>query len=181
MLTQAKQLAKKVLSFSRVHNQKLSEHSAVTRPAEKAVPDPIVESDVQPQVDTVDSLGVISGVPEKHLKRRVKIYKPPRTATQQGRGSKYAVWKLEFEKLEEGDRWTNPLMGWTSTGDPLSQTAVYFPDKDSAIEYAKRYGLSYIVYEPEEEEEHIRSFNAYGKSMVHQWNHNGVPKYDDEE
>lgn len=78
MLTQAKQLAKKVLSFSRVHNQKLSEHSAVTRPAEKAVPDPVVESDVQPQVDTVDSLGVISGVPEKHLKRRVKIYKPPR-------------------------------------------------------------------------------------------------------
>ncbi|GJQ11808.1 hypothetical protein GpartN1_g3599.t1 [Galdieria partita] len=180
MFAFTKQFTRKLFSRNR-YNQKLLEHSAVTKPAEKAVPDPMVEPDVQPPVDSVDSLGVISGVPERHLKRRVKIYRPPRTATQQGRGSKYAVWKLEFEKLEEGDRWTNPLMGWTSTGDPLSQTAVYFPDRDSAIEYAKRYGLSYIVFEPEEEEEHIRSFNAYGKSMVHQWNHSGVPKYEDEE
>eukprot|EP00871_Galdieria_phlegrea_P001934 jgi/Galph1/2741/GphlegSOOS_G1429.1 len=180
MLSSLRRSIKALLSL-RYAAPKTWEHTAATHPAEKPVVDPIVEPETEQQPAQKDTLGIISGIPDKHLQRRVKIYKPPRTATQQGRGSKYAVWKLEFEKLEEGDRWTNPLMGWTSTGDPLSQTAVYFPDKESAVEYAKRYGLSYMLYEPEEEEERIRSFNAYGKSMVHQWNHNGVPKYEDEE
>lgn len=33
-----------------------------------------------------------------------------RVATQQGRGAMSQMWRVQFEKMEGGDRWTNPLM-----------------------------------------------------------------------
>jgi hypothetical protein len=37
-------------------------------------------------------------------------------------------------------RWTNPLMGWTSTADPQSQVTLYFDTQDEAIRFATRQG-----------------------------------------
>ncbi|MED6149620.1 NADH dehydrogenase [ubiquinone] iron-sulfur protein 4, mitochondrial [Stylosanthes scabra] len=61
-------------------------------------------------------VGMVSGIPEQHLKRRVVIYSPARTASQQGSG-KVGHWKMDFLSTQ---KWENPLMGWTSTGDPYS-------------------------------------------------------------
>jgi NADH dehydrogenase (ubiquinone) Fe-S protein 4 len=37
-------------------------------------------------------------------------------------GEKYAhQWQLTWKN---GERWTNPLMGWTSSADPMSQVKV---------------------------------------------------------
>ncbi|KAJ8640756.1 hypothetical protein MRB53_017450 [Persea americana] len=64
-------------------------------------------------------IGIVSGIPHEHLHRRVVIYSPARTATQQGSG-KVGKWKENFMSTQ---KWENPLMGWTSTGDPYANIA----------------------------------------------------------
>ncbi|KAK6938567.1 NADH dehydrogenase ubiquinone Fe-S protein 4, mitochondrial [Dillenia turbinata] len=61
-------------------------------------------------------VGLVSGIPEEHLRRRVVIYSPAGTASQQGSG-KVGRWKINFLSTQ---KWENPLMGWTSTGDPYA-------------------------------------------------------------
>ena len=59
-----------------------------------------------------DQVGVISGVPDEHIKtRRVRIYQPAKNAMQSGT-SNTKLWQIEFETRE---RWENPLIGWTSS------------------------------------------------------------------
>mmetsp|Transcript_44100 Transcript_44100/g.71802 ORF Transcript_44100/g.71802 Transcript_44100/m.71802 type:complete len:149 (-) Transcript_44100:143-589(-) len=87
----------------------------------------------------------LTGVPEEHLKRVVHIYQPTKTAMQQGRGFKTTRWKIDFP---QGAKWVNPLMGWVSTNDPLSQTSLYFDTKDAAIAYAEKYGFVYELSSP---------------------------------
>eukprot|EP00184_Porphyridium_aerugineum_P007886 CAMPEP_0184692536 /NCGR_PEP_ID=MMETSP0313-20130426/980_1 /TAXON_ID=2792 /ORGANISM="Porphyridium aerugineum, Strain SAG 1380-2" /LENGTH=151 /DNA_ID=CAMNT_0027150373 /DNA_START=245 /DNA_END=703 /DNA_ORIENTATION=+ len=131
-------------------------------------------ADRRPEAD----LGRIAGTPEEHLRRRLKIYRPTATSMQQGgKGIELKMWTAIYDKLEDGDRWVNPLMGWTSTADPVSNLKLQFPSKEEAIDYAKKYGYDYVVEEPEEPKENVRKFTPYGKSMVHQWRHK-LPKYD---
>ena len=47
-----------------------------------------------------------------------RIYKPSRNAMQSGKG-KSESWLLEFES--DAPRTTDPLMGWTSSGDTRQQ------------------------------------------------------------
>lgn len=79
----------------------------------------------------------MSGVPEEHIKeRRVRIFVPAKNAMQSGtNGSK--TWRIEFETRE---RWENPLMGWSSTGDPLSNTHVAFASKEDAAAFCEKNG-----------------------------------------
>ena len=100
---------------------------------------------------------------------------------QQGRGSLQQLWKAEFEKLEGADRWINPLMGWTSTGDPLSNMRMSFPTKEAAVDYAKRNGFEFIVYEPEKEKKNVRNIAAFRKAMVHHWGHQSIPVYEQDD
>ncbi|KAK4538046.1 hypothetical protein CDCA_CDCA15G4071 [Cyanidium caldarium] len=120
----------------------------------------------------------IAGTPEVHRERRVRIYRPARSANQQGRGSRTQLWRAEFETLDGYGNWVNPLMGWTSTGDPLSQTFLTFSTKEAAVDYAQRNGLAYVVYEPHQESVHRRNIVPFGRAMVHHWRHEGVPQYD---
>lgn len=119
---------------------------------------------------------ILSGIPDKHAIRNVRIYKPTKVATQQGRGSLTQMWRMQFEKLEGGDRWTNPLMGWTSTGDPLSNMGMSFPSKEAAIAYAERNGYEFKVIEPEEEKQNVRPILPFKRAMVHHWRHE-APDY----
>lgn len=128
---------------------------------------------------TDGTVNVLSGIPDKHAARRVRIYKPAKVATQQGRGSLTQMWKMQFEKIEGDDRWTNPLMGWTSTGDPLSNMGMPFPTKEAAMKYAERYGFEYNVIEPEEEKQQVRKIAPFKRAMVHHWRHE-APVYDGE-
>eukprot|EP00252_Welwitschia_mirabilis_P000886 TRINITY_DN10880_c0_g1_i1.p1 TRINITY_DN10880_c0_g1~~TRINITY_DN10880_c0_g1_i1.p1 ORF type:complete len:161 (+),score=28.73 TRINITY_DN10880_c0_g1_i1:252-734(+) len=91
--------------------------------------------------------GIISGIPEEHLRRRVIIYCPSRTATQQG-SSRVGRWKINFVSTQ---KWENPLMGWTSTGDPyayVGEAALEFHSKEAAIEFVKKHGWEFTVKEP---------------------------------
>ncbi|KAH1080000.1 hypothetical protein J1N35_019761 [Gossypium stocksii] len=89
-------------------------------------------------------IGLVSGIPEEHLRRRVVIYSPARTATQQGSG-KVGKWKINFVSTQ---KWENPLMGWTSTGDPyanVGDSALGFDSEEAAKSFAERHGWDYVV------------------------------------
>ncbi|ERN18625.1 hypothetical protein AMTR_s00065p00165170 [Amborella trichopoda] len=89
-------------------------------------------------------IGMVSGIPEEHLNRRVLIYSPARTASQQGSG-KVGKWKINFLSTQ---KWENPLMGWTSTGDPyanVGDAALYFDSEEAAKAFAEKHGWDYEV------------------------------------
>jgi hypothetical protein len=51
--------------------------------------------------------------------------------------------KLRFERRSAP--YIEPLMGWTSDDDTLSQVELSFPSPESAVAYARRQGLQYAV------------------------------------
>ena len=66
--------------------------------------------------------------------RKAKIYVPNKNPMQSGLG-KTNKWILEFETK---DPTRNPLMGWESSNDTLSELKLEFSSKDQAINYAKK-------------------------------------------
>ena len=76
--------------------------------------------------------------------RKAKIYKPTKTAMQSGmRNTKN--WLLEFDTLNTG---INPLMGWETSRDTMSEVRLEFQNKEQAIKYAKKNNLDYYIIEP---------------------------------
>ena len=55
-------------------------------------------------------------------------------------------WLLEFDTLDTG---VNPLMGWETSQDTMSEVQLEFPSKKQAIEYAKKNNIEYYVVEPQ--------------------------------
>ena len=68
-----------------------------------------------------------------------RIYQRPKSAMSSGKALT-AQWILEFEPAEA--RGTDPLMGWTSSGDTQSQVTLRFDSCDKARAYAERYGIA---------------------------------------
>ncbi|KAM5264657.1 NADH dehydrogenase [ubiquinone] iron-sulfur protein 4, mitochondrial [Ctenodactylus gundi] len=99
------------------------------------------------QLITVDEkldITTLTGVPEEHIKtRKVRIFIPARNNMQSGVNNT-KKWKMEFDTRE---RWENPLMGWASTADPLSNMVLAFSTKEDAIAFAEKNGWSYDVEE----------------------------------
>ena len=63
-----------------------------------------------------------------------KIYQPTKTAMQSGLG-KSDKWIIEFQTKDSG---VNPLMGWESSTDTLSELNLEFSAKELAIKYEKK-------------------------------------------
>ena len=74
-----------------------------------------------------------------------RIYRPARSATQSGM-ARTKQWLLEFE--QEAGKETDPLMGWTSSGDMRQQLRLWFDTKEEAVAYATREGIAHRVEEP---------------------------------
>lgn len=58
-------------------------------------------------------------------------------------------WVLEFDTLQTG---INPLTGWQTSRDTMSEIKIEFLNKDQAISYAKKNNLDYYIIEPEKRE-----------------------------
>ena len=56
--------------------------------------------------------------------------------------SNIQYWKMNFDNRE---RWENPLMGWSSSGDPLSNMDVEFNTKEEAIAHCEKNGWKWFV------------------------------------
>lgn len=70
-----------------------------------------------------------------------RIYRVSRPVTTAGKARK--SWRLVFERRTTP--FIEPLMGYIGGDDPLTQVELEFPDLESAIGYAKRQGLTYVV------------------------------------
>jgi|TARA_B100001964_G_C14013361_1_gene500417 NADH dehydrogenase (ubiquinone) Fe-S protein 4 len=77
--------------------------------------------------------------------KRAKIYKPTKTAMQSGKRNTKS-WLLKFDTLDTG---INPLMGWETSKDTMSEVKLKFSSKVQAINYAKKNNVDYYVIEPQ--------------------------------
>lgn len=81
-------------------------------------------------------------------------------------------WVLEFKPSAR--RSADPLMGWTSSSDMLSQVRLDFDSRDAAIDYASRHGIAAVVEEPSASAPVRRAMGyagnfAYGRKVP--WSH----------
>jgi len=76
--------------------------------------------------------------------KKAKIYIPTKTAMQSGLG-KNNKWLLEFYT---DNKTLNPLMGWETSSNTLSEVKLEFISKDEAINYAKTNNIDYDLIEP---------------------------------
>ena len=64
----------------------------------------------------------------------------------QSGNKKYSKWTVEFITERPG---INPLMGWESSTDTLSELKLEFSTKELAIEYANKNKIDFEVVEPQ--------------------------------
>ena len=76
--------------------------------------------------------------------KKAKIYSPNKSPMQSGIKNK-GIWILEFETK---DPTKNPLMGWESSSDTLTELKLEFPSKELAINYAKKKKIDFELIEP---------------------------------
>ena len=86
--------------------------------------------------------------------KKAKIYIPNKSPMQSGTGKTYK-WILEFETQNSTN---NPLMGWESSSDTLSEVKLEFSSKDLAINYAKKMKIDYEIIEPKKRKLIKRSY-----------------------
>ena len=77
--------------------------------------------------------------------KKAKIYNPTKSAMQSGKRSEN-IWILEFDTLDNG---INPLTGWITSNDTMSEVKLEFSTKEQAINYAKKNDIDYYVIEPQ--------------------------------
>jgi len=75
-----------------------------------------------------------------------RIYQPTKNAMQSGRANQ-GRWVLEYEPSERKS--TDPLMGWIGSGDTATQVRLKFENKEDAVTFATKKGLTYRVQEPQ--------------------------------
>ncbi|MDC3022559.1 ETC complex I subunit [Candidatus Pelagibacter sp.] len=76
--------------------------------------------------------------------KKAILYIPNKSPMQSGLG-KTVKWLLQFETK---DPTTNPLMGWESSNDTLSELDLEFSSKELALEYAKKNKIEIEIIEP---------------------------------
>ena len=77
--------------------------------------------------------------------KKAKIYIPTKSSMQSGLG-KSDKWLIEFEIENTG---INPLMGWETSTNTLSELNLEFSSKELAIEYAKKKKIDFEIIEPQ--------------------------------
>jgi hypothetical protein len=98
-----------------------------------------------------------------------RIFRPAKTATQSG-AAKTKAWVLEYDPQEP--RRIEPLMGWTASGDMLSQVRLSFESKEEAIAYAERQGVVYRVEDPKPASRKTQSYaDNFRSTRPAQWTH----------
>jgi len=75
----------------------------------------------------------------------VRIYQRSKSPTQSGR-ARVGKWVIEPELPT--DRFPEPLMGWTSSGDTFNQLILTFSTQNDAEQFAKHNGWRYTISDP---------------------------------
>ena len=80
-----------------------------------------------------------------HIMKKAIIYIPTKNSMQSGLG-KSDKWLIRFETVNTN---INPLMGWESSTDTLSELNLEFSSKELAVEYAKKNKIDFEIIEPQ--------------------------------
>jgi len=64
---------------------------------------------------------------------------------QSGKGN-VKKWILEFETQDTG---INPMMGWETSTDTMSEVKIEFDSIELAIDFAKKNNIEYYIIEPQ--------------------------------
>ena len=75
---------------------------------------------------------------------KAKIYIPNKNPMQSGI-AKSSKWILEFKTKNPTK---NPLMGWESSSDTLTELRLEFSSKELAVNYAKKKKIDFELIEP---------------------------------
>ena len=76
---------------------------------------------------------------------KAKIYIPTKNSMQSGLG-KTDKWVIKFETENPN---TNPLMGWETSSNTLSELNLEFSTRELAEEYAKKNKIDFETVEPQ--------------------------------
>ena len=85
---------------------------------------------------------------------KAKIYIPTKNSMQSGLG-KADKWLIEYETKDTG---INPLMGWETSTDTLSELNLEFSTKELAIDYAKKNKIDFEIIEPQKKKTVKKSY-----------------------
>jgi len=99
-------------------------------------------------------VATLDGMPEPQRARTVTISQFAKSAMTSGLG-RTKPWHVSWPYDE---KWSNPLMGWTSSADPMHNTDLQFDTKDQAIAFVERRGWSYEVKAP------VERFDDFGQN-----------------
>jgi hypothetical protein len=98
-----------------------------------------------------------------------RIYQPPKTAMQSGRGKAHE-WALEF--VTNSPLRPDPLMGWIGGADTQTQVKLSFPTREEAVAYAERNDLAYEVEPPQERRFRPKAYaDNFRWGRVENWTH----------
>ena len=75
--------------------------------------------------------------------KKAKIFKPSKTAMQSGFANS-EKWVIEYITEQPG---INPLMGWESSTDTLTELKLEFSSKNKAVEFAKKNKIEFEIIE----------------------------------
>mmetsp|Transcript_37904 Transcript_37904/g.49905 ORF Transcript_37904/g.49905 Transcript_37904/m.49905 type:complete len:251 (+) Transcript_37904:70-822(+) len=111
-------------------------------------------------------IAALDGMLEKQAKRTVIIRQKPKSAMTSG----LEATKSFTLSWKQGTRWSNPLMGWTSTDDPMSNLELRFESEEQAMFFCNKMGWSYEI----EKERYIsgRKGRVMGQNT---YSHNFLP------
>jgi len=76
--------------------------------------------------------------------KKALIYKPSKSSMQSGKANT-KKWLLKFDTDNRG---INPLMGWESSTNTLSEINLEFSTREEAVKYAKKNNIDFEVIEP---------------------------------
>ena len=92
----------------------------------------------------IAEMAALSGMPTEQAKRVVVIAQRQLKTLQSGQRLTHQ-WQITWKNTE---RWSNPLMGWTSTADPMTNVKLNFDTQEAAVAFAERNGWKYEVRMP---------------------------------
>jgi hypothetical protein len=98
-----------------------------------------------------------------------RILRPSKNAMQSGKANT-RLWALEFEPAQA--RVSDPLMGWTQTGDMNGQVRLFFDTAAEAVAYAQKHGIAFEIIQPKEPRRIVKAYAdnfAFGRRVP--WTH----------
>jgi hypothetical protein len=99
---------------------------------------------------------------------KVRILKPTKSAMQSGQANS-KEWVLESEPSPKE---IDPLMGWTSSRDPMQQVQIWFPTLEEAKAHAERNGWQYTIELPRTRAVRPKAYaDNFAYNRMERWTH----------